>query len=138
MKTAKAPCLRFNGNSFTLAPVQGDLTNKMAEQSESVRKPVLILLLLLMLACAGTAAYYFTHHRHGKSEEMAGELQNHESTPPAPTSEPVSVPPVPVSDPKPIVQPPAPAPPPPATYTDKIVSALLQLNMTNGPLTPEK
>jgi len=108
----------------------------MPEQPEAVRKPVLIAVLLVVLALGGAAAYYFSHHHAAK--EVA--VQEPEVAEPAPSQNPpnaTSQTAAPIaSQITPPPSPPAAAPQP--TYADKIVSALVQLNMTNGPLTQEK
>jgi len=117
---------------------------------QPIRKSVAILLIVLLLGLvAGVLAYVVHHREHSRATTSNPEASASLSTPdtnPGPaalapeSADPAPVANAPVPPVKPLVQNTAvPAAVPEAPpRTRQLISALVQLNMPNGPLTPEK
>jgi hypothetical protein len=102
-----------------------------------VRKPIMIALVVLLLLGVAALVPLFIH-QDSQSSSVAEPDENTVAAEPADVERPVMPKAEPAQNRPRTASVPSPPPPKPRTYADQIVSALVQLNMTNGPLTPEK
>ncbi len=121
--------------------------NNAGQSQEPIRKSVVVLIVLLLLLAGGGLAYFLRQRSHemARADDAASAATAPDTSTPKPDAAPISSAPTFVaSAPVPAVAPVPPVPNSPqgvpvvSPEMRQIVTTLLQLNLTNGPLTPEK